>query len=387
MRFSHPRIASLIGAMLFVVASAPAWAQEETPTAVGLLTPYLGVAVEPGDTTNFNIEVVAPPGEEVSLEVDEIPQGWTAEIRGGGFLVDRVLVDGDLRHNLRLEVTIPADAAEGSYALGLAATGINSSDRLDFDITVAEAVGGGVSLSAEFPFLQGPSDVTFTFTLELSNETAEEIQFGLQVEGPAGWQLAAWPSGQTRASTVTLGAGESQRITAEADPPDLTTAGAYLLTVAAAGGGEVAATDLGVEITGSYEMALVTQDERLNVDVEAGKSSELPLGIINLGTAALTDVTLSATPPRGWEVSFDAETIASIEPGGSAEVIATVTAADDAITGDYRITFRARVPETSDQIEIRATVKTSALWGLIGILVIVAALVALGMVFRRYGRR
>ena len=49
--------------------------------------------------------------------------------------------------------------------------------------------------------------------------------------------------------------------------------------------------------------------------------------------------------------------------------------------------MRARVSETSDQIEIRATVKTSAVWGVVGVAVIVVALGALAFVFRRFGRR
>jgi len=68
-------------------------------------------------------------------------------------------------------------------------------------------------------------------------------------------------------------------------------------------------------------------------------------------------------------------------------VVATITPAGNAITGDYRITFRARVPQTEDEIEVRATVETSAFWGFVGVAIIVIALAALGMVFRRFGRR
>ena len=76
-----------------------------------------------------------------------------------------------------------------------------------------------------------------------------------------------------------------------------------------------------------------------------------------------------------------------LEPGQQAQVTATITPSGDAINGDYVITFSGAVAEASDQVDVRATVETSAIWGLVGIAVIVVALVGLTMVFRRYGRR
>ena len=235
--------------------------------------------------------------------------------------------------------------------------------------------------------MRGPADVTFSFTLELTNDTSEEIQFGLQTQGPAGWQIEARPSGQSRASTVTVAAGENERITVEVDPPDFAEAGLYPILVQAAGSGQTATAELAVEITGNFDLSLFTADERLNVDVEAGNPTDLTLIVANSGTALLNEVGLRATPPTGWEVTFSPETIAQLEPGTTAEVTATITPAEDAIAGDYSLGFVASTPEVSDQIEVRATVKTSTIWGLVGVGIIVAALVILSVVFRRFGRR
>lgn len=380
----------LVG-LLMIAMAVPTTAQESpevvAPTRVNLVTPYIGVAVEPGETASFTLDVTAPRGEVVELEVADLPDGWSADIRGGGFVVDRVMVDAGLSHNLKLEVDVPESATEGKYQVTVVAAGEVSTDRLVLDLMVAQTVGGGVSLDAEFPALRGPSDVEFSFNLELTNETPEEVQFGLQGEGPSGWQVTARPSGQTRASSVTVAAGSSERVTVEVDPPDFTPAGTYSVLVRAAGGGETAATELTVEITGNYELALVTPDERLNLDVEAGQATELPLVVVNEGTAPLTDVSLSATSPRGWEVTFAPESLDRIEPGASAEVTATITPSGEAIAGDYRLTLRTTVAETSDSVELRATVKTSGIWGLVGVGVIAVALSALAAVFRRFGRR
>lgn len=380
----------LLLALLLVVGFAvPTSAQEDVQESpdVQLFSPYLGVSVEPGDSTTLDLELNGPPGEIVDLEVTQLPDDWTAQIRGGGFVVDQVLMGGTLDPNLELQVDVPQNASEGAYQVAVAARGASSNAELTFQLMVAEAVGGGVWLNAEFPALRGPSDVQFSFTLELDNQTAEEIQFGLQAQGPAGWQVTARPAGESRASSVAVAAASSERLTVEADPPDTAEAGVYPVVVQAAGGGETASTELAVEITGNFALTLTTPDERLNLDVQAGAETEFPLIVVNSGTAALTDLSLSATPPSGWDVSFTPSSIDRIAPGGSAEVTALITPASDAINGDYRITMRAQVPETSDSVELRTTVETSAWWGLVGVAVIVIALGALVTVFRRFGRR
>ncbi|HHC07820.1 MAG TPA: alpha-galactosidase, partial [Actinobacteria bacterium] len=331
--------------------------------------------------------VAAPDGTVVTFDVRGVPDGWTAELRGGGFVVERIMVAEELDRGLDLVVEVPEAAAEGRYELTVVAEGAGGAATLPFVVEVSPVVGGGVSLETEFPALRGPADVTFSFSLELRNDTAQEIQFGLRTEGPPGWQIEARPAGQSRASTVIVDAGATERITVDVDPPDFVPAGLYPVLLEASGQGESARAELAVEITGTYAMTLTTPDQRLNVEARAGEPSELALVVVNDGSAPLLDVDLSATPPRGWEVTFAPERIDRIEPGETAEVVATVTPAEDAITGDYRITLRARTAETSDQIEVRATVETSAVWGLVGVGVILVALAGLGAVFRRYGRR
>ncbi|MCI0544181.1 MAG: NEW3 domain-containing protein, partial [Actinobacteria bacterium] len=141
------------------------------------------------------------------------------------------------------------------------------------------------------------------------------------------------------------------------------------------------------EITGNFALALVTPDERLNVDVTAGRPTEMTLTVFNEGTAPLTEVRLTGIPPSGWEILFAPEVIDVIEPGAAVDVVATITPSGEAINGDYLVTVRASVAETNDTVDIRATVETSPIWGLVGIGVIVVALGVLVAVFRRFGRR
>jgi uncharacterized membrane protein len=381
-----------VAALTVIALAAPAVAQETepsipTPTTVSITSPFVGVAVKPGDSATFDVTVAAPPGDRVALAVEGLPEGWKGELRGGGFVVDSVQVDATGQVALELQVDVPAEAAEGNYPISVSASGGSGNDQLDLSIRVAATVGGSVSMTTDFPELQGAADSTFTFDLSLVNNTPAEVQFGLSAAGPEGWLTEIRPSGEAQASTVTVAAGDTATVTVEVDPADAAPAGDYVVTAHAEGAGLSAETELGVQITGSFAVDINTLNEALNVTVRGEEATDLPLVVTNTGTAPLVGVTMTATPPSGWDVAFDQPVLQGLEPGQSAQVTATITPSGDAINGDYVITFSAGVAEATDEVDVRATVETSAIWGLVGIAVIVVALVGLTMVFRRYGRR
>jgi uncharacterized membrane protein len=383
------RLLLVLAVWLLTVAllAMPAMAQESPPADLSVTSPYVGVAVKPGDSATFELTVASPPGDRVGFTVNGLPEGWEAELRGGGFVVDEIQVGDTGSVTLELQVDVPVDTAEGSYEMSVGATGGSGADRLDLSIRVAASVGGDVTMTTDFPALRGPSDSTFTFDMAIANNTPQEIQFGLTANGPEGWLTEIKPSGEAQASTVTVPAGETAQVTVDVDPPDTAPAGEYLITARAEGAGLSAETQLGVQITGSFAIDLATLNEALNVTVKGEAPTDLALVVTNVGSAPLAVVSLVATPPQGWEVTFDQATLDQLLPGESAQVLATITPSGEAINGDYVITFSSSVAETSDSIDIRATVETSAIWGLVGIGVIVVALVGLALVFRRYGRR
>ena len=58
-----------------------------------------------------------------------------------------------------------------------------------------------------------------------------------------------------------------------------------------------------------------------------------------------------------------------------------------AIAGDYMVTVRANGKDVAQQAGFRVAVKTSTLWGLVGLAIIVVAVIVLGLGIMRYGRR
>jgi uncharacterized membrane protein len=121
--------------------------------------------------------------------------------------------------------------------------------------------------------------------------------------------------------------------------------------------------------------------------VSADGSSEVQLVLTNTGTAPMQNIELTSTPPSGWDVAFTEPTIGQIEAGQSVNAVATVTPSDQAIAGDYVITFSADSEQANASVDIRTTVNPSALWGFVGVALIALTLAGLAWVFRRFGRR
>jgi uncharacterized membrane protein len=111
------------------------------------------------------------------------------------------------------------------------------------------------------------------------------------------------------------------------------------------------------------------------------------LSVRNSGSAPLKNITLSASTPANWEVTFDPKKIDLLPAGKSAPVSATIKADKHAIAGDYVTSMQARTPEKTAKADFRVSVETSMLWGWVGILIICIALGSVYYLFRKYGRR
>ena len=357
-------------ALLLALTVAPAAALAQGP--LELTTPYPAVVADPGATAKFPIFVITEVAERVDLTIVSQPEGWDVVLRGGGSTVSAIFtapnpnVTGEISGSLEANVTLPDDAAPGSNQVvieGRTASGITT--RLTLDITVEEQEPGSVDFTADFPSLRGSTSSPFSFNLTLANHTNQQVTFSFETDAPDGWNVTALPSGESQAATATVDAGSIATVSVTADPPADAVADIYQIKVRAVGGPVPAEAELSVEIIGSYGLSLGTSDGLLNSRVTAGATSVLTLVVENTGTAPLTNVKLSATPPRNWTVTFDQETVPEIPAGttgNTATVQATIQAPANAVAGDYQLTIRATSQEESsanDNVEIRATVDTS----------------------------
>jgi uncharacterized repeat protein (TIGR01451 family) len=389
-----------LAATLLVIGLVPSIAMAAGTT---MSTPYPSVVADPGTTVKFPITVQPDTPERVDLTVTSQPDGWDTRLQGGGSTIAAVTtinasgntgaespapVSGNFAQ-FTAEVSVPAEAASGNQQVVLSGTGADgSTGQITLDINVQTGEVGSVSLTTDFPSLTGPTSTTFKFSLKLSNDTNQQITFGLETDAPAGWTVTAAPATEANATTAVVDAGSTQSISVSAKAPADESAGAYKVVVRAVGGPQPVEKELAVNVTGTFDMSMSTSDQRLNATVTAGGTSTVTLVVTNSGTADIAGVKLSATPPRDWKVTFSPETV-DIPANQDANVTATITASNSALAGDYVIAMSARSADNnaSDSVSIRTTVETSPIGYIIGIAVLVIVGIGLFFVFQRYGRR
>jgi uncharacterized membrane protein len=350
-------------------------------------TPFPSVSVQPGASIDFELTVRAAEAVRADLAVDGVPEGWAASLSGGGNEIQSAFVDPATPAVVTLTVGVPDDAAGEPVTLTVSASGGGETATLDVTLNVATEAGGSVTMQADFPSLRGTADQAFTFNLTVANDTPQQLTFSLQATGPTGWDVSVQPSGQERAASVTVDARSDQRLTVDATAPPDATAGVYPVVVEAVSGDQVVSAELAIEITGTVDVELTTPDGRLNTTANAGSPRDFTVLVVNRGTTPLANLQLSGSGPSEWEITFDPATIEAIDPGTEAEAIAHITPSSNAIAGDYVVTLSTTGEGADASIEVRVTVETPPIWGIIGILLIAATLVGLGWVFRRYGRR
>lgn len=365
----------------------PPTPEPQTPQDLVLFTRFPSQEAAVGDDVTFPLTLRAPDAQVVRLTAESMPNDWTASFRGDGKSVQSAYVLPGEDTNVNLQVTPPRYAQAGSYSFSIVANGENSRASLPIELILMEGAPTGLSLDIDLPTLKGSPDTTFRYNATLENNGAEEANVNIGAEAPGGMQVDFKLSGQS-VTSVPLAAGESKSVSVEVKPFPELPAGAYEINVLAQAGDEQANTTLTAEVSGQVQLALTAPDGRLSAEATVGRETPMQLVVQNTGSAPARNIALSATPPSGWEVTFEPQTIAEIAAGQTVEVTARLKPAEQAVAGDYVVNFSAR-PEDgpSESAEFRITALTSTLWGLVGIALIAMAVAVVGVAVMRFGRR
>jgi uncharacterized membrane protein len=260
---------------------------------------------------------------------------------------------------------------------------------LDFDITYPEIqaeLGELYEFSASVTYDKGDEP----FGLE--EEDSEKI-FDIIVEFPDTWFAAATPQYQkeTEITAVKLVSGTAETLRIVATPLVNIDPGEYDIKVTLKSSIEDDPLEGSAEfkaiITSTYEMELKTKTGRLSTDITSGQDNHYKLILKNNGSANLEEVKITSSEPEGWKIDFDTDEIEILEAGEEVEIDANIKPADDTIAGDYMVSFSAKSENAEDDVELRVTVETPTISGIVGIAIIVVVIVAVAIVFARLGRR
>lgn len=353
--------------------------------SVSLYTPYTRISVPPGESIDYSVDVINNGGgiRNAELAVSGLPEGWSYELKSGGWTVEQISVLPKEKKNVSFKVQVPYNVEKGTYRFQLMAKGLSS---LPLTVVVSEQGTFKSEFNTDQANMEGAANSTFTFNATLRNPSSEEQVYGLRAQVPQGWN-ALFRSNGKQVSSVKVDPNQTQNITIELDPPDQLGAGKYKIPVAASASGISSSLELEVVITGSYNLELTTPTGRLSTSITAGSDRKVELLVKNTGSAPLKNVQMNSSAPIDWTVEFLPATIDVIAPGQHAQVIATIEASRKAVAGDYVVNLEAKSPEKSATASMRVSVRTPILWGWLGIVIIIGALGGVYYLFRKYGRR
>jgi len=363
---------------------------------IKLSTEYPDVTVERQGTAGFAI-VLDNVGEtdELANLTAEYPDGWRVTFRGQSGDIFGVFVPKGQSAIIQAQVEPPEGVAAGVYDFAIMAqsSDLVANSTLKLKVAVVKAGTAEKMLSTLYPELNIEGAKTIFFPITIRNLGASSLIYRLTpLSVPSGWTVSFRTTPDDRTSSVSsifLVGGEFATLYLEAAPPATVALGTYAFTVRATSE-EGASQDLTVaaKITGSYE---ITMDlDTLYAQIRAGETASVIATVTNIGASELTNVSLDVTPPSAdWQVTKTPTFYDTLRPGGYATITLMLKAPGNAEIGDYLIGVRATSDRVrSTQILLRVNVQSASisLW-VVGIAAIVIAVVAIALVYLRFGRK
>jgi uncharacterized membrane protein len=373
-----------LSALLLGLVSLGSYAGPEADSVI-LYTAYPKITVVPGQSVDYSIDVLNKGSEVITADISlsGVPKGWNYTLKGGSYEIRQVSVLPGEKKVCNMNLEVPLKVNKGTYRINFTA---GRYAVLPLIIIVSEQGTYTTEFSSDQPNMQGSSSSTFTYKAVLKNGTADKQLYALTADAPRGW-IVSFQVDFKKVTAVEIDANSVSDVTVEIDPPDMVEAQTYKIPVRATTANSSGELVLEAAVAGTYKMEVTTSTGLLNTSITAGGEKRIGLIVRNTGTVKLTDIKFSSGTPVGWQVIYDPDIIRELEPGNTAQVLATIYASKKAISGDYVTNIDARTPEASAQAPLRITVKTPMLWGWVGVLVILLAIGAIFYLFRRFGRR
>ena len=385
---------SLFAIGLLFALAAPAFAADTTPghpKGLWLTTDYPSVTARAGDSTTVKIKLqnYSLPPQRVALSIDGVPQGWTATILGGGAPITAAMPATDDNVQISLRLDIPAGVKSGTQTVTLRAKGPDANVALPIDVSIGQLLPAKLVFKAKNPSLIGTAKTAFEFQFNVANQSDRDLTVKFAARAPQGFQTAFQEAyGSQDIASIPIEAGKDKDLKVKVTPPSDTKAGNYPVAVQVQAEDTTADGQMVMQITGQPQLKLTGENGRLSTTATAGTASPVSLTLSNDGSAPAKDIALTSSPPTDWKVSFQPDKVAQLAPGQKIDVQAQLTPSSKAIAGDYMTTFSANGTDSaSSSADIRVTVSTSTMWGIIGVAIVaIALLIAVGAV-ARFGRR
>jgi uncharacterized membrane protein len=394
-RFAIPLIALVLMLTLPTLLLAQEEKKDLRPErGIAVYPEYSGVTVPKGETVRMDLTLDnrGRTDETIDVKIAEIPKGWKASLRGGGYMVSGLFVPNGKTRTLSLNLEPEKTVGVGTYVFvidGRTSDGkFTTSQKLMVTVEEKKAGPEDIQVTTSYPVLKGQTDATFEFSLEVQNKSDRDRTFNISATGPQNWDINFKPAYESKQiSSFQVKGNQNQTITVQVNPAKDARAGEYPILVKIASGDKQVESKLQVILTGIYKIDAGTPTGILSLDAVAGEKANFSLFVKNTGSAVQQNITFSSFKPENWEVKFNPEKVETLDPNALKQIEVTVTPAAQALVGDYSVGVLINGEKSDKTVEMRVTVKASTAWGWIGIAIIVFVIAGLSALFVWLGRR
>ncbi len=341
------------------------------------------VAASPGSLVEARVTVRNPYAWRAPFTVEvDAPKGWPAKLLDSE---GRVVVGGVLEPHGSFEARLEV-VPRGSGAVGVRAcvagmcgsSGLMVEARREMDVLVFSE--GFVAASCR-PGREAK------FRLELANlgVTGTLVRFAVRgLPENYTWRLVDGEGNVFRELYVKPGAKTVFYL--EVRPPLGEQAKNIEFSLEARGSASAANATLSLNVLNRVELHVAT--ENFYVEARPGGEAVFHYTVENRGDAAVHSLRLEASDaPQGWRVTVEPSSIAFLPAGGNATFTVRVLVPGDARVGDYYLKLTLEWPSGSDERLLHVAVAQSGGAALTGWLLVAAVIVAVALIYLRYGRR
>jgi len=290
--------------------------------------------------------------------------------------------------NLILGITVVFTLFMGFLAAPLAVSAEDSTP------TAAPALPPAIKLTCDVPSYSDNSGVTFNYNVALTYSGNDTITANLTTVSPPGWKPTITYTGKEVSSIpigpMNYGTPDSKTLSISLSPNQGTSPdpGEYKLTLKATSGQFNQSIDLTAVVKAKYQFSMTTDTGNLATRATAGKDSHFLINLKNTGSVPLENLNLIVSKPESWKVTFSPATIASLGAGQSIQEDVTFSPpSGKTVAGDYMVTISSSNSQVSSNMDVRVTVETSSIWGVISIAIIIVVIAGLAILFLKLGRR
>jgi uncharacterized membrane protein len=251
-----------------------------------------------------------------------------------------------------------------------------------------------LKLSCDVPSYSDNSGSSFSYSVNVSYDGDDTVVVNFASTNPDNWNSTIRYSGKEVTSIpigpVQYGSPDTKTLSIDLSPnsgikPDV---GEYKMTFSASTGQLSQTIELKAVVKAKYAFDVTTPDYKWNMKATAGKDNNFTVNLENQGTAVIENLSLRSSNPSEWTVKFSPDKVNSLAAGQTQQENIIITPPKGkTVAGDYIITIYASNAEVSVNKEIRVTVDTPSIWGILSLVIIVVVIAGLAFLFLKLGRR